>query len=52
MTNKFISSHFKKGYNSRDAIHSIEENDWKQKKKAKKLGIEIDSEHSEEKYIY
>jgi len=33
-------------------IRTIEENDWKFKKRAKKLGIEIDSDHSEEKYVY
>jgi len=48
MTNKYLLQHYIKGKNSRDAIKSIEENDWKEKKRAKKLGLEIDSNRSEE----
>lgn len=40
MTNKYLSKHFLKVENSRSQIRSIEENDWKQKKKARKLGLD------------
>ncbi|CDW85234.1 UNKNOWN [Stylonychia lemnae] len=52
ITNTYLSRHFTKQTNSRDMIRTIEENDWKFKKRAKKLGLEIDSDHSEEKYVY
>eukprot|EP00347_Sterkiella_histriomuscorum_P008229 403345884 len=52
ITNSYLSTHFAQQTNSRDMIRTIEENDWKFKKKARKLGIEIDSDHSDEKYLY
>ena len=52
MTNDYISKHFQKAQNSRELINSIEEVEWKTKKIAMKKGIEIDSEHSERKFLY
>jgi hypothetical protein len=50
LTNKYLQQHYVKGKNSRDAIKSIEENDWKEKKRAKKLGLDVESDKTEDRY--